>query len=315
MFFFVGIAGLESDFLTGDVAMLRSKKNGFTLIELLVVIAVIAVLVSMLLPALQGARAQAKKTVCAVQLRQLGVIWTSYADDYSDALPTSPNGIMWNYVFEFLHDELDRRDVSDGKIFYCPDYVFTKDPVTGQEFDWSHPMVEDIYNSYIHNPPVYLGGYSLFTNVIYSSTLQNPPWHVADGWDFGGVAVAPSWQYYFPCADPEIGTLIPPVKTTERKHLVNAWGSLGNISIIPSEFPMAFDHAASIRDPYASTGYSFIKEHCRHLNSTKGTPYAINAVYMDGHVEGRDETEMNILRSMSGGWNSIYRTNNIQIWF
>ena len=301
--------------------MLRSKKNGFTLIELLVVIAVIAVLVSMLLPALQGARAQAKKTVCAVQLRQLGVIWTSYADDYSDALPTSPNGIMWNYVFEFLHDELDRRDVSDGKIFYCPDYVFTKDPVTGQEFDWSHPMVEDIYNSYIHNPPVYLGGYSLWTNVILSGYgagggdpehPDNVPWNNADGWERDGTQMAPSWQYYWPVAHEEIQHLIPPAKSSETKHLVNAWGMIRQMSIIPSDFPMVFDHAASTLD---AEGYQFTKEHCRHLNGNTGTPYAINAVYMDGHVEGRDETEMNILRSMSGGWNSIYRTNNIQIWF
>ena len=58
-----------------------SKRRGFTLIELLVVIAVIAVLMAIMIPALNRAREQGKRAVCMSQLKQLGMSWVLYADD------------------------------------------------------------------------------------------------------------------------------------------------------------------------------------------------------------------------------------------
>jgi len=59
---------------------MRSKK-AFTLIELLVVIAIIAVLMAILMPALNRAREQGKRAVCLNNLRQLVLAWNLYADD------------------------------------------------------------------------------------------------------------------------------------------------------------------------------------------------------------------------------------------
>jgi len=61
--------------------IVMKRKKGFTLIELLVVIAVIAVLISMLLPALQNARKQAQAVFCLSGLGQLTMAWFIYADD------------------------------------------------------------------------------------------------------------------------------------------------------------------------------------------------------------------------------------------
>lgn len=59
--------------------MVRAR-TAFTLIELLVVVAIIALLISILLPSLQAARATARGTVCSSRLRQLGIGWIMYAD-------------------------------------------------------------------------------------------------------------------------------------------------------------------------------------------------------------------------------------------
>lgn len=66
--------------------------RGFTLIELLVVIAIIAVLLAILSPALQQARFQARRAVCASNLRQIGSAIHVYAHDFDDTIPFGPSG-------------------------------------------------------------------------------------------------------------------------------------------------------------------------------------------------------------------------------
>lgn len=68
----------------------RPAAPGFTLVELLVVVAIIAVLASLLLPALAGGQLRARKIVCVSNLRQLGVALHGYANDNTGRIPYGP---------------------------------------------------------------------------------------------------------------------------------------------------------------------------------------------------------------------------------
>lgn len=65
----------------------RSCRPGFTLVELLVVIAVITILAGLLFPAFGRARAQAHRTTCLVNLRQIGLAQRLYLDDCDEHFP------------------------------------------------------------------------------------------------------------------------------------------------------------------------------------------------------------------------------------
>ncbi len=109
------------------------RANAFTLIELLVVIAVIALLMGILLPALNRARQQAKKIACLSNMRQMGIALQAYLIDSDYRLPPSschisdPNDYWLRILSTYTGENL---------LFCCP-CDRAKDLV-----DWNKPLRE-----------------------------------------------------------------------------------------------------------------------------------------------------------------------------
>ena len=78
----------------------KLKTNGFTLIELLVVIAIIAILAAILFPVFAQAREKARQSTCISNLKQLGLAYIMYADDYDDVPPYSGDETWPGYNYD-----------------------------------------------------------------------------------------------------------------------------------------------------------------------------------------------------------------------
>jgi len=130
---------------------MKKQRKAFTLIELLVVISIIALLMSIMMPALGQTKRIAQATVCFSNLRHWGVIWRMFADDREDKFTDDLDWVvpLWPYY-------------KDDKILLCPAAkkrgrrVDCRDNILGSKYEAWVAMIqfvddepeEEVYGSY-----------------------------------------------------------------------------------------------------------------------------------------------------------------------
>ncbi|MHC4509004.1 MAG: type II secretion system protein, partial [Planctomycetota bacterium] len=138
-----------------------SRRNAFTLIELLVVIAILAVLMAILMPALNRVREQGKRAVCLNNVKQMAMAWNLYADDYDGRIVNGNTTLgtfnrdraCWVYWPGADSSEQSRlKGIMDGLLYpYCPNVKLYRCPtaVRGEVVTYAIP---DSMNGYYHIP-------------------------------------------------------------------------------------------------------------------------------------------------------------------
>jgi prepilin-type processing-associated H-X9-DG protein len=245
-------------------ASFRRVRRGplaFTLVELLVVIGIIALLISVLLPALSNARKAAIDTACANNLRQLHIAYISYANEWKGVLPLKqhdagvPAGLAANDYTRHKYPwtiQLLPYISKNRKIYLCPaDASVEGSPAQNIQDDWA----------YFEQQPGYTNSYLM--KIDLGSTLFAP-----------SVRTNPNPSFSNPWSDRNWNEKVAQTNYTSCRKLNEVKGT-ANCMLLDDG---AFYH---IRKKIASRNVVFVDGHVGKFidNSNLNTGLTINEFY------------------------------------
>jgi prepilin-type N-terminal cleavage/methylation domain-containing protein len=159
----------------------RRYSPGFTLIELLVVIAIIAILAAILFPVFGRARENARRTSCQSNLKQLGLAFIQYTQDFDERLPVG-NWTESSPYFGTGWGANIMPYVKGAQIFACPSAtknVAAPNATISYAFNKSIPRTEAVGNvSTINNKP--LSAYQGASRIVLLFETRNGTWNPSD---------------------------------------------------------------------------------------------------------------------------------------